>query len=131
MLLHYDEFASPIGRILFASDGEAICALDFEDYRERMKRLLGRRFSRLVLQRHSDPQDLKDRLQAYFEGNVFALEVAPSGRRAAHSRNKSGRRCARYQQGRRGLTANWRTASAAHRQPARWDMRTRSTRWRL
>ena len=41
MLLHYDEFASPIGRILFASDGEAICALDFEDYRERMKRLLG------------------------------------------------------------------------------------------
>ena len=75
MLLHYDEFTSPIGRILFASDGEAICALDFEDYRERMKRLLGRRFSRLVFQRHSDPQNLKDRLQAYFDGDVLATEV--------------------------------------------------------
>ena len=44
MLLHYDEFASPIGRILFASDEKAVCALDFEDYRERMNRLLSRRF---------------------------------------------------------------------------------------
>jgi len=74
MLLHYDEFASPIGRILFAADGGAICALDFEDYRERMKRLLARRFSRLVFQRHSDPLNLKDRLQAYFDGDIFALE---------------------------------------------------------
>jgi methylated-DNA-[protein]-cysteine S-methyltransferase len=74
MLLHYDEFASPIGRILFASDGEAICALDFEDYLERMKSLLGRRFPRLVFQRHSDPQNLKDRLQSYFDGDVFAME---------------------------------------------------------
>jgi methylated-DNA-[protein]-cysteine S-methyltransferase len=77
MLLHYDEFASPIGRILFASDGEAICALDFENYRERMKHLLGRRFPRLVFQRHSDPQNLKDRLQSYFDGDIFAMEVVP------------------------------------------------------
>ncbi len=53
MLLHYDEFASPIGRILFASDARAICALDFEEYQQRMKSLLTRRFERLVFQRDS------------------------------------------------------------------------------
>src|SRR5579883_2524844 len=36
MLLHYDEFESPVGRILFASGQDAVCALDFEEYRERM-----------------------------------------------------------------------------------------------
>ena len=77
MLLHYDEFASPIGRILFASDGAAVCALDFEDYRERMRRLLGKRFARLVFQRHSDPQNLEQRLRAYFDGDAFALESVP------------------------------------------------------
>jgi len=74
MLLHYDEFASPIGRILFVSDGQAVCALDFNDYRERMNRLLARRFERLVFQRHSDPQNLKAHLRQYFEGDVAALD---------------------------------------------------------
>lgn len=74
MLLNYDEFASPIGRILFASDEQAVYALDFEEYRERMNRLLARRFTRLVLQRDSDPQHLKAGLARYFAGDVFALD---------------------------------------------------------
>ncbi len=74
MLLHYDEFASPIGRILFASDARAICALDFEEYQQRMKSLLTRRFERLVFQRDSDPLNLKQRLEQYFDGNVRALD---------------------------------------------------------
>ena len=74
MLLHYDEFASPIGRILFASNGQAICALDFEEYRTRMNRLLARRFERLVFQRDSDPLNLKARLERYFRGDVLALD---------------------------------------------------------
>jgi len=74
MLLYYDEFKSPIGQILFASDGQSVCALDFEQYRERMKRLLARRFERLVLRRDSDPLDLKQRLARYFDGDVFALD---------------------------------------------------------
>jgi methylated-DNA-[protein]-cysteine S-methyltransferase len=74
MLLHYDEFASPIGRILFASDDRAICALDFEEYEQRMKRVLARRFARLVLQRDCDPLNLKERLEQYFDGDVRALE---------------------------------------------------------
>jgi len=74
MLLHYDEFASPIGRILFACDDRAVCALDFEEYRERMNRLLARRFAPLVFQRDSDPLKLKTLLERYFDGDVFALD---------------------------------------------------------
>lgn len=77
MLLYYDEFESPIGRILFASDGTAICALDFEEFDQRMKRLLGRRFTRLVLQCNSDPLNLKARLQSYFDGDMSALDDTP------------------------------------------------------
>ena len=32
VLLDYDEFESPIGRILFASNDEGICALDYAGY---------------------------------------------------------------------------------------------------
>jgi methylated-DNA-[protein]-cysteine S-methyltransferase len=74
MMLHYDEFASPIGRILFACDDRAICALDFEEYEQRMRRLLARRFARLVFRRDSDPLNLKERLEQYFDGDVQALE---------------------------------------------------------
>lgn len=77
MWLHYDEFDSPIGRILFASDGQAVCALDFEDYRERMNRLLARLFVEVEFAPHSDPLKLKERLQAYFSGNIFALDRVP------------------------------------------------------
>jgi methylated-DNA-[protein]-cysteine S-methyltransferase len=74
MLLHYDEFASPIGRILFASDGTAICALDFQEYVERMKKLLARHYSVFQFQRDSDPLQLKARLKRYFGGDVSALD---------------------------------------------------------
>lgn len=42
MTLHYDEFVSPIGRISFASNGEEVCALDFEGFETRMRGLLER-----------------------------------------------------------------------------------------
>lgn len=77
MLLYYDEFESPIGRILFAADSEAVCALDFEDYRARMNTLLSRRFPQLIFEGNSDPHQLKGRLQAYFAGQTSALETVP------------------------------------------------------
>ena len=55
MLLHYDEYQSPLGRILFASDGEAICSLDFSGYESRMQTLLERRFGASEFRRGSDP----------------------------------------------------------------------------
>jgi hypothetical protein len=35
MLLDYDEFESPIGRIVFASNDDGICGLGFEGYEKR------------------------------------------------------------------------------------------------
>src|SRR4051812_17186891 len=77
MLLSYDEFDSPIGGILFASDGEAICALDFSGYESRMDTLLARRYGRVEFRRASDPLGLKRRLQDYFAGDLHAFDAVP------------------------------------------------------
>src|SRR5215831_9455721 len=58
MLFHYDEFASPIGRILFASDGDAVCSLDFSGYEDRMQALIAKRYPKCDFQRGSDPMRL-------------------------------------------------------------------------
>ena len=77
MILHYDEFVSPIGGILFASDGEAICALDYEGYEKRMRSLLERRFGTVEFRSGSDPQQLKRTLRDYFDGDLRALDQTP------------------------------------------------------
>jgi methylated-DNA-[protein]-cysteine S-methyltransferase len=77
MLLHYDSFESPIGRILFASDGEGVCALDFAGFEKRMDGLLERRFGAVKFQRGSDPQNLGKRLREYFDGDLLALDTVP------------------------------------------------------
>ncbi|HUJ51052.1 MAG TPA: methylated-DNA--[protein]-cysteine S-methyltransferase [Bryobacteraceae bacterium] len=77
MLLHYDEFNSPIGRILFVSDGEAVCALDFAGYESRMEALLSRRYGQVEFQRGSDPLGLNQLLQRYFAGDLHAFEYTP------------------------------------------------------
>jgi methylated-DNA-[protein]-cysteine S-methyltransferase len=77
MLLHYDECHSPIGRILFASDGEAACALDFAGYESRMEALLSRRYGHVDFQRGSDPLGLKRLLQRYFAGDLHAFDSTP------------------------------------------------------
>jgi methylated-DNA-[protein]-cysteine S-methyltransferase len=76
-VLDYDEFESPIGRILFASDGEGICALDYADYQSRMESLLARRFGAFQFRCGSDPWHLKRRLQSYFDGDLLALDDTP------------------------------------------------------
>jgi methylated-DNA-[protein]-cysteine S-methyltransferase len=77
MLLNYDEFESPIGHILFASDGDSICMLDFDGYEERMTTLLRRRFGACEFKKESDPQNLKTRLKAYFGGDLHSLDDVP------------------------------------------------------
>jgi methylated-DNA-[protein]-cysteine S-methyltransferase len=76
-LLDYDEFESPIGRILFASNDEGICALDYSGYENRMEDLLTRRFGSFEFRRSADPFQLRPRLQSYFEGQLRALDDTP------------------------------------------------------
>jgi methylated-DNA-[protein]-cysteine S-methyltransferase len=77
IFLDYDEFESPIGRILFASDGEGICALDYSGYESRMNNLLTRRFGAFELRRGFDPYQLTRRLRSYFDGELHALDEIP------------------------------------------------------
>lgn len=77
MLLHYDEYVSPIGRILFASDGKAVCMLDYEGYEKRMSSLLARRFGNVDFERPSDPLGLKHLLDNYFAGELHAFDAIP------------------------------------------------------
>jgi methylated-DNA-[protein]-cysteine S-methyltransferase len=77
MVLHVDEFNSPIGRILFASDGEAVCALDFSDYESRMQALLSRAYGQVEFRHASDPMGLKRSLVKYFKGDLHAFDSTP------------------------------------------------------
>jgi methylated-DNA-[protein]-cysteine S-methyltransferase len=74
MIFDYDEFASPIGRILFATNADGICALDFGGYETRMNTLLTRRFSGHTFNRNADPLNLKSKLRRYFDGDLEAFE---------------------------------------------------------
>jgi methylated-DNA-[protein]-cysteine S-methyltransferase len=74
MLLHYDEFESPIGRILFASNDQAVFALDFAEYRTRMDTLFAKRYGTVEYRQQSDPLNLKRRLRNYFEGDLHAFD---------------------------------------------------------
>src|SRR5579864_3218790 len=76
MLLDHDEFESPIGRILFASDSGGICALDYAGYEDRMESLLRRRFGAFEFKRR-DPGQLKARLRNYFDGDLNAFDDTP------------------------------------------------------
>ena len=75
MLLHYDEVSSPIGQILFASDGEAVCALDYAGYESRMASLIARHFGPVEFKHASDPLGLKQVLDEYLSGNLHAFDA--------------------------------------------------------
>jgi methylated-DNA-[protein]-cysteine S-methyltransferase len=78
MLFHYDEFKSPLGQMMFASDGESVYALEFEGYEERMDKLLRKGFDEFDFRRNSDPMNLKAQLREYYDGNIHALDLIPA-----------------------------------------------------
>jgi methylated-DNA-[protein]-cysteine S-methyltransferase len=82
VLLHYDEFESPIGSLPFVSDGERICALGFAGYQKSIEIQLSKRFGAVEWKRGSDPQNLKTILWRYFDGDLKvldAIEVSTAG----------------------------------------------------
>ena len=76
-ILDYDKFESPIGRILFASNSEGICALDYAGCESRMDALLTRRLGAFEFRPNSDPYQLKESLFDYFNNNLRALDHTP------------------------------------------------------
>ena len=70
--LFYDEIDSPIGTILTAWRGGALCALDYEDYRGRMLQLLRSRFGEVQLIPRKQ-REFRANLKKYFAGEMSAL----------------------------------------------------------
>ena len=77
MTLLIDHLDSPVGDVLIVSDGEKLCALDFADYEDRMKRLLEPRFEGQTWRDADDPQGFSSKLKAYFEGEIDVVDDMP------------------------------------------------------
>jgi O-6-methylguanine DNA methyltransferase len=75
MHLQVDHYASPLGEIVLSWDlDENLRALDFADYRARMERLLKVHYGSYTLTPMAAPVALRAALDAYFAGDVRALE---------------------------------------------------------
>ncbi len=71
---------SPIGEMRLVTDERGVLrALDWTDHRERMQRLLARHYGhdRVRLTDGPTPAALSDRLDAYFAGELDAIEDVP------------------------------------------------------
>lgn len=80
--LFVDTVDSPIGPLEVVTDERAVCALEFADVEERLTAQLARRFGRVALRRRRDPLGVRGKLEAYFAGDLRAIDaiaVNPAG----------------------------------------------------
>jgi len=79
MRLTLSTLASPIGTALIVTDGVGVLrALDFEDYRPRMDRLLRRHYGAVELAEGPVPAAIAQALTAYFDGDLPAPDRLPT-----------------------------------------------------
>jgi methylated-DNA-[protein]-cysteine S-methyltransferase len=72
-----DEIASPIGILVIAIRDRRLCALDYEDCRNRMLHLVTSRYGAVDLRRAVDPFGVSARVRAYLEGDLKAIDAVP------------------------------------------------------
>jgi methylated-DNA-[protein]-cysteine S-methyltransferase len=80
--LFVDKIASPIGTILFITDGEKLCALDYADCESRMQKLLQARYGQVRLKEAPNACGFSDALRAYLAGDLTGIDqiaVCPGG----------------------------------------------------
>lgn len=74
-----DTLASPIGDLRLVTDSDGVLrALDFEDFDERMNRLLRRQYGEVILVRGAAPDSIRTAIQRYFAGEFDALRQIPT-----------------------------------------------------
>ncbi|MEA2746669.1 MAG: methylated-DNA-[protein]-cysteine S-methyltransferase [Myxococcales bacterium] len=75
-----DRVATPIGTMLVVTDREGcLRALDWQEYEARMHRLLRLHYGKdgVVLDEGRAPAAVRDALEAYFKGDLSALDTLP------------------------------------------------------
>ncbi|WP_207791804.1 bifunctional transcriptional activator/DNA repair enzyme AdaA [Polymorphobacter fuscus] len=78
MQLTLSRQASPLGELLIVSDADGVLrALDFQDYAERMQRLLARHYGVFTLVEAGVPAGIAGALDGYFGGDARALDGLP------------------------------------------------------
>ena len=75
--LETDIVATPIGDVVVVVAHGVLLALDFEDCRTRMMKLLARRFDAVELVLTKNPAGISDRIKQYFAGELTALSGIP------------------------------------------------------
>jgi methylated-DNA-[protein]-cysteine S-methyltransferase len=76
-----ERFDTPTGRMLVATDEEGrLRAVEWEDHEPRMRQLLGRHYgaNAFVLREGAKPSAARRALEAYFEGDLDALNDLPT-----------------------------------------------------
>lgn len=76
--LTVDRFPSPIGTITLITDETGtLRALDFDDYDERMRRLMRLHYGDVAIQTGGAPAAIRAALAAYFDGDFTATDAIP------------------------------------------------------
>ena len=73
-----ERLGSPVGDLLLVRDGEALCALEFADHAQRMRRLLARRYTAFRLTEGPTSSGAATAVRAYFEGDRQAVAGLPA-----------------------------------------------------
>lgn len=78
MIILFDQVPSPIGDVFVASDGECLCAVDFDEEEDRLLPLLRQRFGASVTLRDTnEPQGFAAAIEAYLSGQFNAVRDLP------------------------------------------------------
>jgi methylated-DNA-[protein]-cysteine S-methyltransferase len=86
--LTLERLPSPIGTILLVCDGEAIRALDFEDFEPRFLRLLRQHYGADELASGKAPPAIAAAISKYFDGDIHATDQLPTATRGTDFQRK-------------------------------------------
>jgi len=79
--LLFDRVAAPAGApfdaVLYAVDGDKLCAVDFAGYEARMDKLLQRRYGSYRFIESCNPRGFGTRIAAYLAGELSAIDELP------------------------------------------------------
>jgi methylated-DNA-[protein]-cysteine S-methyltransferase len=77
MILFLDRVPSPLGTLTVVTNENALVALDFDDYAERMQRLLRVHYGDFTLRTGRERLGVRHALDAYFAGDLRAPDTLP------------------------------------------------------